>query len=167
MRIGLISDTHDRVEYIDKAVKIFSDVDLVIHTGDWCSPFFLLDFVKKIKAQVKTVFGNNDADIFRLMDLTKGLDIEFLGDFAEIEIENRKYAVLHGDPESIIDSLALSNKYDVIFHGHTHKARIEKIKDTVVLNPGSFMPRSRKKWTKPSVAVFDSDKLTGEIKILE
>lgn len=44
MKIGIISDTHDQVEKIKKAISIFNKekVFLVYHLGDFCSPFSLI-----------------------------------------------------------------------------------------------------------------------------
>ena len=41
MRIGIISDTHDNVPMVQRAVEIFNAeaVDLVLHEGDYVSPF--------------------------------------------------------------------------------------------------------------------------------
>ena len=41
MRIGIISDTHDRQWRIEAAVDRFNraDLDLVLHAGDYVSPF--------------------------------------------------------------------------------------------------------------------------------
>jgi putative phosphoesterase len=46
MKIGLISDTHDNVENIRKAIKEFNDrnVDLVLHAGDFASPIAVESF---------------------------------------------------------------------------------------------------------------------------
>ena len=41
MKIGVISDTHDHLENISKAVTVFNNknVDVLIHCGDYVSPF--------------------------------------------------------------------------------------------------------------------------------
>ncbi len=46
MLIGLISDSHDHVRNIEKAIKIFKkrEVELVLHAGDFCSPFTIPPF---------------------------------------------------------------------------------------------------------------------------
>ena len=43
MRIGLLSDTHDRVPAIRALLEqmIAGGVSLVMHAGDYCSPFSL------------------------------------------------------------------------------------------------------------------------------
>ena len=62
MKIGLISDTHDNIENILKAVRKFNSrrVDIVLHAGDFVSPIVLESF-----AGIKLVgiLGNNDIDI--------------------------------------------------------------------------------------------------------
>lgn len=61
MKIGLISDTHDNIENILKAVTAFKDenVDVVLHAGDYVFPKSVESF-----AGVKLigVLGNNDTD---------------------------------------------------------------------------------------------------------
>ncbi|HCL90984.1 MAG TPA: YfcE family phosphodiesterase, partial [Candidatus Atribacteria bacterium] len=46
MKIGIISDTHDNLPKIKKAVGIFNreKVELVLHAGDFVSPFTFLEF---------------------------------------------------------------------------------------------------------------------------
>jgi len=41
MKIGILSDTHDRLDTIEKVFHIFLDekVEQIIHCGDWVSPF--------------------------------------------------------------------------------------------------------------------------------
>ena len=62
MKIGIISDTHDNIENILKAVKVFNSrhVDIVPHAGDFVSPIAVKSF-----ACIKLVgiLGNNDTDI--------------------------------------------------------------------------------------------------------
>ena len=46
MRIGIISDTHDDVEYTNRAIDIFEkkNVEVVIHAGDVIPPAMILEF---------------------------------------------------------------------------------------------------------------------------
>lgn len=43
MRIGILSDTHDYLEMVDAAVGQLNRerVDLVLHAGDYISPFVI------------------------------------------------------------------------------------------------------------------------------
>jgi hypothetical protein len=48
MKVGLISDTHDNLPQIEKAVAFFNDkgVDFVIHAGDFVAPFSVAVLLK-------------------------------------------------------------------------------------------------------------------------
>ena len=63
MLVGLIADTHDRLPYIEKAVKRLNEenVELVLHAGDYVAPFTATKF-KELKADLIGVYGNNDGD---------------------------------------------------------------------------------------------------------
>ena len=63
MIVGLVSDTHDCLPLIDEAVKRLNEmnVELVLHAGDYISPFVASHF-KPLKAPLIGVFGNNDGD---------------------------------------------------------------------------------------------------------
>jgi len=57
--IGLMSDSHDNLIAINKAISLFNQVDcsLVIHAGDIIAPFAARE-LRKLKCPVKAVFGN-------------------------------------------------------------------------------------------------------------
>ena len=61
MRVGLLSDTHDRVSAIDALLKemLAREVSFVLHAGDFCSPFSLRPFQDHGVAMAG-VFGRND-----------------------------------------------------------------------------------------------------------
>lgn len=66
MTIGLISDSHDQMPHIKKAVTVFKKegVELVLHAGDFCSPFTIPPFDG---LELKAVFGNNDGDHYLIL----------------------------------------------------------------------------------------------------
>ena len=140
MLIGVISDTHDNAQNLIKAFNVFNKkkVDLVIHCGDWVAPF-MIDFCKELDFKIISVFGNNIGDKFRFIKKCqeKEFDIETNDSIAEIDLDGRKAIAFHGDPKQLLDSLIQSQKYDVVFSGHTHKALIEKTGKTLHINPGS------------------------------
>lgn len=72
LKIGVLSDTHDQCELIQKAVKHFNDANVswVFHCGDWVSPF-ILHFFQDLQAPLRGVFGNNDRDKFRHLAFKK------------------------------------------------------------------------------------------------
>jgi len=160
MLIGIISDTHDHAENFIKAVKIFNEkkVGLVVHCGDWVSPF-MPDFCADLQAKVVSVFGNNEGDIFRFLTRKEknGWNIEFDSKCVELEIDNRKIIVYHGDCKPLLMGLIESGKYDAVFSGHTHEKVIQSYGKTLHVNPGSICGISYSKLVDDiTVAIYDS-----------
>ena len=138
MLIGLISDTHDNLPMVDKAVKRLNEekVELVLHAGDYVSSFVILRF-KGLKARLIGVFGNNDGDhelLKKRFNENKALEIR--GSFAEMTVDRLKIALLHGSEEELLAALIDSGGFDVIVHGHIHKAEVYQKCKTLIVNPG-------------------------------
>ncbi|MBS7642018.1 MAG: metallophosphoesterase [Candidatus Bathyarchaeia archaeon] len=136
MRIGIISDTHDNLEAVRRATRIFAErgVHTVLHAGDWCAPFTMRALVVD-RCKVIGVYGNVDGERSMLKKTAEemGYSIE---DFQSIELEGVKIALLHGTIEAIVDGLARSGLYNLIVRGHTHKFEVKKVGNTVLINPG-------------------------------
>ena len=63
MKIGIISDSHDNIWKLEKALETLQSTDVVLHCGDLIAPFI----IKRLKAglgdrPVHVVWGNNDGD---------------------------------------------------------------------------------------------------------
>lgn len=136
MLIGLISDTHDHVDHIKKAVSVFKErkVDLVLHAGDYCSPFTIPLFEG---LNLKGIFGNNDGDKFLLISKFQSIGAEIAGDFLALEADGLKIALYHGTYPDITASLCESARYDVVISGHTHEMVEQRVGNTLWINPGS------------------------------
>jgi len=134
--IGIISDTHDNVINVQKAVKIFIDkgCDLVIHCGDIVAPA-TVNFFKGING--KFVKGNCDGDVELIKKRVAEIKGEFCGEVCKFEWNNKKIAVYHGNVEEKLRKLIESQKYDYIFTGHTHQSKDEKIGRARIINPGA------------------------------
>ena len=156
--IGIMSDSHDNLDAIRKAVKIFNikELDLVIHAGDLISPFTATEF-KELESELVAIYGNNDGEREGLKSAYK--DICHLEDFKEISIEGWKFSIIHGTNPAIVDSLARSGKYDVVVRGHTHKLEIFNGK-TMVINPGEVCGYVS---SKKTVVLLDTDDLSFEV----
>lgn len=124
--IGLVADTHDNIHLIDRAVRLLNEeaVELVLHAGDYVSPFTVSHF-KPLKTRLVGVYGNNCAEQGRLRGL-----------FAEVEFGGARIALVHGHEEALLQSLVRSCGFDVVVHGHTHEARVSRVGGTLVVNPG-------------------------------
>jgi len=63
MLVGLMSDTHDRIPAIAELLRQMTDrgVGMVLHAGDFCSPFALKPF-QDANVALAGVFGRNDGD---------------------------------------------------------------------------------------------------------
>lgn len=136
MLVGLISDSHDHLPHIKKAVKIFKNrqVELVLHAGDFCSPFTVPPFEG---LSLKGVFGNNDGDHYLLMQKFNAIDAEHLGTFGDLEIDGKRIALYHGTNLPITAALEQCGNYDVVISGHTHERKIENVDGTLAINPGT------------------------------
>lgn len=160
MKIGVLSDTHDQGERIQKAVEYFNaqHVSWVFHCGDWVSPF-ILHFFRELRAPLRGVFGNNDGDKFRHLAFKDkwGIDLEYEDRFLDLEIDKRRIAVFHGDYPGISDALVTCGKYDAVFHGHTHQKVNQYHGHTLSLNPGSLMSETSADVKGASIAIYDTE----------
>lgn len=160
MLVGLISDTHDNLPMVDKAVKRLNkeEVELVLHAGDIIAPFVIPRF-KGLNAKLIGVFGNNDGDRELLKKRFSENGFEMRGNFAEISVDGIRIALLHGSEEELLMSLIDSESYDVVVYGHTHKAEIQN-EVTLVVNPGEACGYLT---GKPTIAVLDTDEIEAKI----
>jgi uncharacterized protein len=136
MLIGLISDSHDHVPNIKKAVDYFrqAGAETVLHAGDYCSPFTIQHFKG---LDLHGIFGNNDGDKYLLMKKFTEIGAQLHGEFFEAQFGNLKFALYHGTYSGITSSLAKSENYDVVVTGHTHEPNLENVGSTLSINPGS------------------------------
>ncbi|MFZ0328043.1 MAG: metallophosphoesterase [Nitrososphaeraceae archaeon] len=136
MQIGLISDTHDNTQNIERFVKICNDRDtkFVIHAGDIVSP----ESVKSFKGvNLVGVLGNNDIEKERLSLSFEEIGGRLKGEFCEIEQDDVLFAVYHGTNAKKKLSLVQSGRYDIVVCGHTHKKEQLQVGKTILINPGT------------------------------
>jgi len=173
MLVGIISDTHDNLLGLKKAINFFKEnkIEMLIHCGDWISPFTLEFFdneMKQLNIPVKSVVGNNPGDLKRtIMSNSKMHNpIEWSKRVTlKLDIDNKKAIVYHGDDFELLEALIDCQKYDVVFTGHTHSPRNKVIGKTLVINPGSTSYACEGKIiNKASVAIYNSQ--THKAKII-
>lgn len=168
MLIGLMGDTHDNLLMIDEAVRKLNQerARLVLHTGDYV-PGFTIPKFKALDARLVGGFGNNDGDRARARERLKeefseNARLEIRGSFAEMAVDGLKVALLHGSEEELLKALIESQSFDVVVHGHFHKAEVYRKGKTLVINPGETCGYLSGKAT---VAVLDTEK--DEARIVE
>jgi len=138
MKIGVLSDSHNREDFIKKALRAFEDreVALIVHCGDLTSP----DMVRLFEGfEVFFVEGNMDSQreaIAKAVAETEGP--KFYGPKWEAELEGKRLAACHGDNSSLLNELLWAGNYDYVFHGHTHRLRDERVGKVRVINPGAY-----------------------------
>lgn len=179
MKIGVISDTHDQIEQILEAIELFNEekVELVIHCGDWCSPFAAARFsgLKCNSAKgrmhnraypdlcpIKGVFGNNDGD--KEAHRKKNGFIDYHDETIELNAGGRHIFVTHGHNMNAEDA-AKSGKYDAVFSGHTHMNHAIRIGNTLWLNPGSLVQETNASISGMSIAIYETE--TNEARIIK
>ncbi len=156
MLLGLISDTHDNLDRIREAVSIFNQrgVALVIHAGDYTSPFSLIPF-EELRADFVGIYGNNDGDRLLLRDRSKG---RIHRQPHKLTFSERRIVVMH-EPDLVYD-LASSGSFDLIVYGHTHRARVEKVGSTLVVNPGEA---GHWLYGRATIGIVETETMEGEI----
>jgi putative phosphoesterase len=176
-KIGLISDSHDKLATIDEALKYFKtqQVDLIIHCGDWKSLTTVEYFASKaacLSLKVRGVLGNNDRDVagFLQTAATAPGDFELYVGIYQLALDDGSLlAAYHGHHKPTLRRVLNNKAYSVVALGHTHKPRVDFTNGKLVVNPGSTafaIPRS-KSW-QPSVAIVtvSSAKISTEITYL-
>jgi putative phosphoesterase len=138
MLIGIISDTHDNLPMVEKAVERLNKekVNLVLHAGDYVAPFVIPKF-KALNAKLIGVFGNNDGDHeFLKKRFSETSNCEVRGRFALINAEGFKIALLHGDETQLLEALTACGSLDAVVHGHAHTTKTQQQGTTLIINPG-------------------------------
>ena len=156
MIVGIMSDTHDNLPLVKKAIEVFNEreVGYVIHAGDYTSPFTLKLF-QDLRCEYTGIFGNNDGDKLLLQERAGG---RIRNQPYVFTLEGKKIVVMH--EHHVVEALAASGHFDIVIFGHTHEAVVRKVKETLLVNPGEV---STYLYGKSTVAVVDLETLEAEI----
>lgn len=158
MRIAIVSDIHDNLWNLAAALTTIQPADALICCGDLCSPF-VVDELAKFSGAIHIVFGNNDADLYRIT--TKALqkrNCHVHGEFFQATLDGKRVAVNHFD--YLARPMAKSGDYDLVCFGHNHEFEISHARDCLLINPGPIMGAkfSTGKWeeTIPTFVIYDT-----------
>jgi len=160
VRIGLLADTHDRVPAITNLLEKLADkgVSIVMHAGDYCSPFSLAPYHERGMALLG-VFGRNDGDRESLSAYAaRGMGTEIYESPHSFEVGGKRILLVHDLAE--VSSRSIES-HDYVIHGSSHLQVQKTVGKTLVINPGEACGWIHGKCT---AAILDLD--TGEVESL-
>ena len=135
MLVGLIADTHDRLPAIAELVRQMQEagVGMVLHAGDYCSPFALRAF-EEAHVSLAGVFGRNDGDPQGLVTRAQSaFGAELFESPHSFEIGGRRILLVHDIGDVNKRSVA---SHEIVIHGSTHQQEMKTRGDTLIVNPG-------------------------------
>jgi uncharacterized protein len=160
MKIGIVSDIHDNLWNLAAALRMMGDAGTLICCGDLCSPFVIAELAK-FSGDVHVVFGNNDADLYRItLNAAKHANVHLHGELFRETFGGRR--VNHFD--YIARPIANSGEFDVVCFGHNHELEITRTdRGCLLLNPGPILgAKFAKGWEDVPSTFLCYDTETGE-----
>ena len=132
MKIGIISDTHSKVEMAHESLNLLIEngAEFIIHAGDIVE-VETLELLKNCGLRYVVVYGNNDAHL-----------AEFHGKYNLVQephyfkLANTKFKLMHLPYYMAPDT-------DVVIFGHTHEFEVDYKNGTLFLNSGEVCARSK------------------------
>lgn len=107
MRVGVMADSHDRIPAVEELLRRMSaaGVGLVLHAGDYCSPFALNPF-RDLNMALAGVFGNNDGDREGIKAVAAvGVGGELYDSPHSVELEGKRLLIVHEMSEAAVHSV--------------------------------------------------------------
>ena len=133
MRIGVVSDTHNRLPNVQRIVALFNaaGVERVIHTGDVTQARTIHAFAS-LHVPLIGVFGNND-EREPLAAAAAEHGFAFHDGPLHLTLAGRRIAVVH-DPREL--AAVRADEHDLALHGHDHRYAAEREHGRLRFNPG-------------------------------
>ena len=137
MIIGILSDTHDRAEWMAAGLRALQQggATFFIHCGD-IGGEACVDLLAGLPSAF--VFGNTDFDRAGLARYAASIDVACYGNFGDLELDGKRFAVLHGDDARLKQRLLTAQEHDYLFQGHTHIRADQRVGRTRIINPGAL-----------------------------
>ena len=136
MKIAIISDIHDNVWNLRTALARLGSCDTMVCCGDLCSPFVIPMLGSGFAGTIHIVFGNNDADLFRItQNASRFPNVVLHGEAFFGEIGGVRVAANHYNTIGP----RLADAADLVCYGHNHVYAVETKGTTLIVNPGAIM----------------------------
>jgi putative phosphoesterase len=158
MLIGVMSDSHDRLEMIDRAIELFQrrGAEAIVHAGDLISPFAAKRLLRW-GGPLYIIFGNNDGEHAGLRGVLPQIAEEPLW----LSLGGRATLLRHSIDDCRPEEV---ERADVVITGHTHEVRSERQGNRLLLNPGESCGYLGGRCT---VALLDTSSLAVEVLTLD
>ncbi len=160
MRVGLMADTHDRIPAIAELLDVLrgKGVSLVMHAGDYCSPFALEPF-NDANVALLGIFGRNDGDEEGLKAVAaRGVGMELYESPHSFEVSGQRILIVHDLGEVNKRSIE-AHRY--VVHGFTHRQETITRDQTLIVNPGEACG-----WLSGTCSAAILDLETSEVEII-
>jgi len=140
MRIAVMSDSHDHIWNLRKAVDLCNSLgsECILHCGDLVAPFMLKELAR-FNGAVHLVFGNNDGDRFLLgqLALTEFQNVTIHGLLARVRLGGARICFSHYREAAM--GMLHEEPCDLACFGHTHQEYLGTEGSSLLLNPGEVM----------------------------
>ncbi|MGI9546315.1 MAG: YfcE family phosphodiesterase [Flavobacteriaceae bacterium] len=140
MKISILSDIHDNIWNLKKALSIkeLQDTEAMLFCGDLCAPFIIKLLGQGYSKPIHIVLGNNDGDVAAIIaNATNFPNVHLHGEYFRGEFGGLTIAMNHYPDNA--RKLAENGSYDVVCYGHNHTLAEEKVGNTLLINPGPVM----------------------------
>ena len=163
MEIAILSDIHDNLKNLRKALEIIKDrnIQRMIFCGDFCSPFVIKELGDS-GLEIDAIFGNNDGDRFNIQRNAQKypnikLHGEYFGDENNIQIiDGVKFGATHY--HFYAHTMIKTGWYDVVCFGHSHKQHKQKFGNALLINPGEVAGN----FSEPSFVIYETQYRSSE-----
>lgn len=170
MKIGVLSDTHGSLTYLEKALDTLSDCDILLHLGDVLyhgprndlpegyNPKAVIEIINNLN-NITIAKGNCDADVDQMV-----IKHPIQSPFVYKKIDNVSILMDHGYKESKEDIIKRARELgvDILIQGHTHVKELYVDKDIIILNPGSTSIPKDGTHSVATIEILDADDLEYE-----
>lgn len=155
MILGILSDSHGRVERVRAAVQVLRDhgAEMLFHCGD-VGGIDVLGELLEVPTHI--IWGNMDRPDGAMHAYCQTVGLAWPQTPVRVELDGKRIAACHGH-EHFARSLMEGDGFDYVFFGHTHQRSDTRLGGTRLINPGALQRAAVK-----TVATLDlpTDKLT-------
>ncbi len=159
MKIGIVSDSHGKVNRLRRALAMLIErgAEVIVHCGDVGSGECIIA-LGETHLPAYAVAGNMDRHCRSLQDAADRSGVHFGCETVLVPLDGQAYlAVTHGNKPAVLAELISDERFGYVCHGHTHQPRDERIGVTRVINPGALRHAH-----PPTAAILDTDADTVE-----